>query len=283
MITLKTKVFMPRNTAEMLKKFNLEQGGLVQQTIDKTVIDYNLAYAPWEAGTMAKSAYGATQIGSGKVIYPGPYAHYQYYGEIYGPNIPVFEDDSGVPTRYFSPPGQKKHPTGRDLQHATDVNPLAGPFWFERMKADQMSQVLNNAEQLRAWFRGCPALAAGNRFRMDYLAENPTEYALYAVPSQINYRENVLGEEVPLDIQSVNYIFASKESYGADVEQNLANLGFYDAVVQWILEQNARRNFPQINEGRIKSIVPTLTAYPIQIGSDAAKYQIQLKITYRRN
>ena len=146
-----------------------------------------------------------------------------------------------------------------------------------------MSQVLNNAEQLRAWFRGCPALAAGNRFRMDYLAENPTEYALYAVPSQINYRENVLGEEVPLDIQSVNYIFASKESYGADVEQNLANLGFYDEVVKWILEQNARRNFPDINEGRIKSIVPTLTAYPIQIGSDAAKYQIQLKITYRRN
>lgn len=146
-----------------------------------------------------------------------------------------------------------------------------------------MSQVLNNAEQLRAWFRGCPVLAAGSRFRMDYLAEKPTEYALYAVPSQLNYRENVLGEEVPADIQSINYIFASKESYGADVEQNLANLGFYDAVVQWILEQNAKRNFPQINEGRIKSIVPTLTAYPIQIGSDTAKYQIQLKITYRRN
>lgn len=146
-----------------------------------------------------------------------------------------------------------------------------------------MSQALNNAEQLRTWFRGCPALAAGNRFRVDYLAENPTEYALYAVPSQINYRENVLGEEIPMDIQSINYIFASKESYGADVEQNLANLGFYDEVVAWILEQNAQRNFPKINEGRVKSIVPTLTAYPIQIGSDAAKYQIQLKITYRRN
>lgn len=146
-----------------------------------------------------------------------------------------------------------------------------------------MPQVLNNAEQLRAWFRECPALAEGSRFRVDYLAENPTEYALYAVPSQINYRENILGEEVPTDIQSVNYIFASKESYGADVEQNLANLGFYDEVVMWILAQNEKRNFPTINEGRIKSIVPTLTAYPIQIGSDAAKYQIQLKITYRRN
>lgn len=145
-----------------------------------------------------------------------------------------------------------------------------------------MSLELNNAEQLRAWFRGCPALSDGNRFRMDYLAENSTEYALYAVPSQINYRENVLGEEVPADIQSINYIFASKESYGSDVEQNLANLGFYDEVVAWVLEQNTLRNFPTINEGRIKSIVPTLTAYPIEIGSDAARYQIQLRITYRR-
>lgn len=145
-----------------------------------------------------------------------------------------------------------------------------------------MSQELNNAEQLRAWFRNCPALAENSRFRMDYLAENPTEYAIYAVPSQINYRENVLGEKIPADIQSVNYIFASKESYGPDAMQNLENLGFYDQVVAWILEQNAKHNFPKINEGWVKSIVPTLTAYPIQIGSDTAKYQIQLQITYRR-
>ena len=148
MITFKTKVFMPKDTAKMLKKFNLEKGGLVQQTIDKTVIDYDLAYAPWETGSLAKSAYGATQIGSGRVVYPGPYAHYQYYGEIYGPNIPVFEDDTGVPTRFFSPPGQKKHPTGRSLNHATDVNPLAGPFWFERMKADRMQDIVQEAKNV---------------------------------------------------------------------------------------------------------------------------------------
>lgn len=141
---------------------------------------------------------------------------------------------------------------------------------------------LNNIEQLRAWFRTCPAIESGNRFRVDYLSENPTEYAIYAVPSAINYKENVLGEEIPLPIQTLNFIFASKESYGADVQQNLANLGFYDAVVTWILEQNALRNFPTVNEGRVKSIVPTLTAYPAQIGSSAAKYQIQLKLTYRR-
>lgn len=147
MITIKVKkVFLPQNTAALLRRFNLQSGGKVQQAIDKAVIDYNLQYAPWETGTMAKNAYNATQIGSGKVVYPGPYAHYQYYGEVYGPNIPVFEDDSGIPTRWYSPKGRKKHPTGRPLKHSTDVNPLAGPFWFERMKADRLKDILQEAK-----------------------------------------------------------------------------------------------------------------------------------------
>ena len=147
MITLTVKkAFMPQDTAELLRKFNLQKGGRVQEVIDKSVIDYNLQYAPWETGSMAKSAYAATQIGSGQVRYPGPYAHYMYYGEVYGPNIPVFEDDSGVPTRFVSPRGQKKLPTGRELIYSQDVNPLAGPFWFERMKADHLQDIIQEAK-----------------------------------------------------------------------------------------------------------------------------------------
>ena len=147
MITLEVKkVFMPNDTAALLQRFNLQKGGKVQQVIDKCVIDYCLQYVPWETGTTGKSAYGATQIGSGEVKYPGPHAHYLYYGEVYGPNIPVFEDDSGIPTRFFSPPGKKKHPTGRALQYKTDVNPLAGSFWFERMKADRLQDIIQEAK-----------------------------------------------------------------------------------------------------------------------------------------
>ena len=144
MITV--KVFMPRDTAALLRRFNLEKGGKVQQVIDAKVIEFNEDYAPWDSGTLAKSAYGATQIGSGRVIYPGPYAHYLYYGEVYGPNIPVFEDDSSIPTRFFSPRGEKKHPTGRALQYKTDVNPLAGSYWFERMKANRMQDIIQEAK-----------------------------------------------------------------------------------------------------------------------------------------
>lgn len=142
---------------------------------------------------------------------------------------------------------------------------------------------VNSTEALRAWFRKCPVLAPDKRFLVDFLGENPVEYALYSSPSTISYHENVLGENIPNDIQTINYHFAVKASYGRDVVTNLANLGFFADVCAWIEEQNVARNFPRINEGRVESIVPTLTPYPAELGSDAAKYQIQLKITYRRN
>ena len=131
---------------DFLQKCHLEKGGLVQQTIDKAVIDWDLQYCPWETGSLAKGAYTATVPGSGRVVYSGPYARYLYYGQVYGPNIPMFDDNSGEPTRFFSPPDQKKHPTGKALQYSTDVNPMAGPFWFERMKADHTQDIVREAQ-----------------------------------------------------------------------------------------------------------------------------------------
>ena len=147
MITFKAeKVFMNLDTYDLLSRLNLEEGGLVQKAIDKAVIDWNMQYVPFETGTLAKSPYSMTDIGSGEVIYPGPYAHYLYYGEVYGPNIPIFEDDTGEPTGWFSPPGQEKHPTGRELQYSQDINPLAGSYWFERMKADHLDDIIKEAK-----------------------------------------------------------------------------------------------------------------------------------------
>ena len=142
---------------------------------------------------------------------------------------------------------------------------------------------VNNTESLRSWFRQCPEINKNNRFRADYLAEGATEYAIMSVPSTLRYHENILGEEVLDDDQVQNFIFASKEVYGADIQQNLANLAFYQAVVNWIIEKNNKKEFPEWDGGRIRSILPTLTAYPAQVGSNVAKYQIQLRINYRRN
>lgn len=142
---------------------------------------------------------------------------------------------------------------------------------------------VNNIEHLRKWFRACPSLSSDYHFRVDYLAEESTEYALYAVPSTVRYHENVLGEHVPNDIQTLDFIFASKETFGANEAQNIANYGFYQDVTDWIINQNSLRNLPEVNEGRVLSVVPTLTSYVAVSGTNSAKYQIQIKLTYRRS
>jgi hypothetical protein len=134
--------------SDLLKRCHLEKGGLVQKSIDKSVIEYDMKYCPTHTGKLAESAYVATVIGSGMVVYPGPYAHYMYYEEIYGPNIPVFEDNTGEPTTFFSPPGQKKERTGRPLQYSTDDCALAGGRWFERMVADHRDDIIREAKSV---------------------------------------------------------------------------------------------------------------------------------------
>ena len=145
MMTMKTDGALNMTAPELLVKFGLEKGGRVQKAIDNAVIRWCIKYTPFVTGTLAKSPYTASNIGSGEVVYNGPYARYLYYGEVYGPNIPVFEHGSVIPTRFWSPPGKPKHPTGRRLTYNTDYNPLAGSYWFERMKAAHSQDILREA------------------------------------------------------------------------------------------------------------------------------------------
>ena len=148
MIEIHANMFITPGVNELLEKFNLQSGGKVQQVIDKLIMDYDKDYCPWDFGLLAASPYSATVIGSGLVTYPGPYAHYQYYGEGYGPNIGNEDQHiKNAPSPYFSPPGQKNHPTGRELQYDTSVNALAGPYWFERMKADHVDDIVEEAQK----------------------------------------------------------------------------------------------------------------------------------------
>lgn len=137
---------------DLLRAKNLEQGGRVQQAIDNAVISYCMQYVPWDSGVLGKSPYSASPPGCGHVTYNTPYARYQYYGVVYGPNIPVFDDNSGEPTRFYSRPGMPKSPKvpAQQLQYSQDVNPLAGSFWFERMKADHSDDILREAKSVAA-------------------------------------------------------------------------------------------------------------------------------------
>ena len=127
---------------EFIRRCGTGIDGHVQKVVDAAVIRECLSYLPFDEGVLAGSANTATKIGSGEVVYDTPYARYQYYGEAYGPNIPIVEN--GVVTGYFSPP--EKHPTGKKLQYNKEINPMAGSHWFDRAMADHKEEILKEAQ-----------------------------------------------------------------------------------------------------------------------------------------
>lgn len=89
-------------------------------------------YVPMDTGMLSTSRL----ITPHYVEYTQPYAHYQYTGIVYGPNIPVIEN--GIVTGWFSPPGKgSKQPTGKQIQYSTEMHPLATHHWDKAMMRDK--------------------------------------------------------------------------------------------------------------------------------------------------
>lgn len=141
------------NSAKLIMhQHGLENMGSVQRFIDSEVIRLMGPYTPFRTGSLERSAIISTVIGSGKVRQNTPYARYLYYGEVYGPNLPIrngkisFNEADGPIERWVSP--KKKSPTGRGLKYDTSAHPLAGKRWFERMVADHKDEILNGARKI---------------------------------------------------------------------------------------------------------------------------------------
>lgn len=96
---------------------------------------------PFQQGTLRNSVNYPQGIYGGEIEYNTPYAHYQYMGEVYGPNIHIRDADGNI-TGWYSPP--KKHPTGRQLQYHTAGT---GDHWFERAKEQHKDEWVRLVKQ----------------------------------------------------------------------------------------------------------------------------------------
>lgn len=108
------------NADALLDKLGISPGGRVQAAIDRACIEWCMLYCPWRTGELAQSPYTASVIGSGLITYDKDYARKMYYGE-----------EDGKPVMYYS----------------TAVNALAGPFWFERAKADHLEDIVDAGQK----------------------------------------------------------------------------------------------------------------------------------------
>lgn len=77
--------------------------------INQIIADMIEPYIPYKSGGLRQSVH----VGPKTIAWTAIYARYQYFGEVYGPNFPIMSQ--GQIVGWYSNPGEKKHPTGREL------------------------------------------------------------------------------------------------------------------------------------------------------------------------
>ena len=142
MFSINARLDIQLSPDDILAHYGMDTGGRLQQVLDQRVIDYctDGGYVPASPErTLEFSAQLSTEIGSGKVIWNTPYARYQYYGL-------VMTDEAG---RTWVGPGETKPViTDRPLIYDTAQNDRAGSYWFERMKADRLNDILDELRRV---------------------------------------------------------------------------------------------------------------------------------------
>lgn len=117
------------SSAAILRKRGLGDSTEAKKCLASTVKRLCGPYVPMSAGAGAhmKTLAEINEIGGTvELRYPGPYAHYQYRGEVMAGRAP-------------------KHYTGRAIQY-TD-GPMRGKEWDKRMMADRGDEVVDALAQ----------------------------------------------------------------------------------------------------------------------------------------
>ena len=77
--------------------------------------------------------------------------------------------------------------------------------------------------------------------------------------------------------------FGSREYYGMDRLQNIANSTFYEDFAAWVEAQDAAGHFPEVPEGMHPEQLTVLSSgYMFDESMQNARYQIQLELIYHK-
>lgn len=125
------------NINRILARRGLEARGQAQRYVDSEVLRQSAPYMPHQSGMLRDSGIHGTDIGSGKVVWNSPYAKFLYYGKV------MIGIESHSP---WAKSGERKVTTSRNLTY--HGAPKRGAFWFERMKASHLTEILRGVARL---------------------------------------------------------------------------------------------------------------------------------------
>lgn len=116
-------------TKLILKVSEIPETAKVMTECHNIFAEYMEPYVPMDTGILSTNV----EVTSDYVHYLSRYAHYQYEGLVYRPNIPIFEN--GVIIGWFSRPN--KQPTGKSINYNTEKHAKATHHWNDAMMKEK--------------------------------------------------------------------------------------------------------------------------------------------------
>ena len=118
------------NPPDVIKKrLGIDADGEIQKVFTHTCRIHMDKYVPMDTGALAINN---VKEETNKIIYGSPYAHYQYEGQVMGPNVPIVREGTDIIVGWFSPI-KPKYYTGQAIHYNKDKHSKAGPYWDKRM------------------------------------------------------------------------------------------------------------------------------------------------------
>lgn len=105
-----------------------------ERIVGQQVIKDTAPFAPALTGSLTIR----TRLDGNKIIYPGPYARFLYYGKV------MVDPQTGST---FAPKGGTKVLTNRDLVFSKAMHPQAQSHWFEASKAQNLDKWVRIAKK----------------------------------------------------------------------------------------------------------------------------------------
>ena len=132
-------------------------------------------------------------------------------------------------------------------------------------------------DELRKYFFNLGIIDENSNINVDFLSNKPIEYVIEPIPIEPVIRQYADGSS----LRQFVFQFGSREYYGADVVQNMANTEFYENFSALIEDNNKKGVLPKIDG--IQSIECLSNGTINEDNTDNAKYVIQMRITYYKD
>lgn len=131
-------------------------------------------------------------------------------------------------------------------------------------------------ESVREYIKAFPGVS-GEKLNVDFLPEEAQSYSVDVIPASEIVKKYVDGSS----IRQFLFVFASRAYYGAEIRQQIDNIGLFESFSRWLDTNTQKGIFPRLDGGReARKIEVTTSGYAFAPGEDTARYQIQCRLEY---